>query len=727
MITSRKILVLGTYLEDKTGGIRSYSHQIINSLKDENKVLALSLYDKKNNKNFNHKVCKGNFFKFFFLIIYYYFKFDRIIWTHASLSIFFLPFSFFYNQKNYLMIHGVEIWGPNVNKLRIFMCSRFNNFVGPSKFTTDKVRKYYKSNFKKYYYLHCTSSIRSSDNKNNNYINPYDDRFINILSVSRIEGLILNNIYIMLKALSKIKSKKIRFHIIGEGDSSIIEEKIKEYGIEDRVFLYNYVENLNKYYAFADYLSHITDWAGLGVVNMEAFSLGTPVIVSKNSGSSEIVFENLNGHKITNDQSTDELTNLLENISNSKFDIKFLKSESKRIYDEKYSEMQFNNYSKKIFVRPKILLFYKNLVQTGGAENLLLNSYYQFSKKYFTEIITYENNLFFNIKIKALNSFYPLIKYFYYNRHNSIIIGSSGIVDLFIIGIIFFKRYYYHVHQPILFSYNETDKYAYKNLIKIKHLYSNPNLYKFYYEYYRSLNILNKMIINLRFIIRKIALKYAKKIFVLSELAKDEKKIVYNINSEILRGGIEDTLIKNFDFETNVFDSKFINIVSISRLVNDKRVLKVIKAINNSNNRNIRLYVYGVGPEENLIKDYVNKYNLHNNIFLTGYLSELDKFKVISSADFLISIGAADFNLTAVEALYFKTCVILSDEFFYSDRLLNKKAIKYISISQSKLEKYFSNLKVSDLSKEEWEAIQLYIKKSLSWHSFYLRLEKMIN
>ena len=146
MNTSRKILVLGTYLEDKTGGIRSYSHQIINSLKNENTVLALSLYDKKKNKEFDHIICNGNIFKFLFLLTYYYFKFERIIWTHASLSLFFLPFSFINNNKNYLMIHGVEIWGPNVSKLRILMCSRFNNFVGPSKFTTDKVKKYYKSN-----------------------------------------------------------------------------------------------------------------------------------------------------------------------------------------------------------------------------------------------------------------------------------------------------------------------------------------------------------------------------------------------------------------------------------------------------------------------------------------------------------------------------------------------------------------------------------------------------
>lgn len=727
MITSRKILVLGTFLEDKTGGIRSYSHQIINSLQNENQVLALSLYDKKKNRNFAHEICKGNYFKFFFLISYYYFKFDRIIWTHASLSVFFLLFSFFNNQKNYLMIHGVEIWGPNVSKLRILLCSRFKNFVGPSKFTTDKVKKYYKSKSKNYFYLHCTSSIIFPDDNNNNYSNPYDDRYINILSVSRIEGLILNNIFIMLKALSKINTKRIRFHIIGEGDTSKIQKKIKEYGIEDNVYLYNYVDNLNKYYAYADYLSHITDWAGLGVVNMEAFSLGTPVIVSKNSGSSEIVFENINGHKITNDQSSDELVNLLVNISNSKFDIKFLKSESKRIYNEKYSKIQFDNYSKKIFARPKILLYYKNLLQMGGAENLLLNTYYQFSRKYFTEIITYENNLFFNIKIRPLKNFFTLFKYFYFNRHNSILIGSSGIVDLFVIGVLFFKRYYYHVHQPILFSYNETDKYAFKNLIKIKHLYSNPNLFEYFNENYSSLQIFSKIIINFKFLLRKTALLYAKKIFVLSDLAKNEKKIVYNVNSEILRGGIDDTLINNFDFQSNIFDSKFINLVSISRLVNDKRVLELIKAIHNSKNKNIRLYIYGVGPEEDSIKNYVTKYNLDNNIFLMGYLKDNDKFKVISSADYLISIGAADFNLTVIEALYFKTCVILSDDYFYKDNLLNEKAIKYVSVSESNLKNYFSNLKLNDLSKEEWIRIQQYIKKRLSWYSFYLRLEEIIN
>ena len=63
---------------------------------------------------------------------------------------------------------------------------------------------------------------------------------------------------------------------------------------------------------------------------MEAFSLGTPVLVSKNSGSSEIVMDKINGHKITNDQSKEELSELLVKISNNEFDIEQIGRNAKK-------------------------------------------------------------------------------------------------------------------------------------------------------------------------------------------------------------------------------------------------------------------------------------------------------------------------------------------------------------------------------------------------------------
>ena len=84
-----KILFIGTYLEDKIGGIRSYSHQIIKVLQYENDINVISLYDKKNIRKFKHINCKGNYLKFIFILIKNYFKADKVIWSHASLSLFF--------------------------------------------------------------------------------------------------------------------------------------------------------------------------------------------------------------------------------------------------------------------------------------------------------------------------------------------------------------------------------------------------------------------------------------------------------------------------------------------------------------------------------------------------------------------------------------------------------------------------------------------------------------
>ena len=529
----------------------------------------------------------------------------------------------------------------------------------------------------------------------------------------------------MIESLRISNTSNIIFHIIGEGNKNKLKKKIKEYKLEKYIFFYDFVENLESYYFHADYLSHITDWAGLGVVNMEAFCLGTPVLVSKNSGSSEIVMDKINGHKITNDQSKEELSELLVKISNNEFDIEQIGRNAKKIYYEKYSYEHFKNYTYKIFIHPKIIFFYKNLIQTGGAENLLVNTYKIFSKKYYCEIVTLKNELFFDLNIIVKNNFFNLLSHMYFNKKNSVIIGSSGILNLYLICLIIFKKFYYHIHQPIIFSYNETDKYALNNFANIKSMYKNMDLLNHFTSKHNSFNFYQKIIITFRFFLRKKAFLFAKKTFVLSNLARTEKKIIYNIDSKVIRGGIS----KNFAIfkkTQNLYNSKYINIVSISRLVNDKRILETINAVHYSKNKNIKLYIYGSGNKEMEIVKHLATLN-NNNIIFRGFLENHKKKEVISSADYLISLGAADFNLTVIEALYLKTQVILSNEFLYQDKIFNKEAILYTSIEKEQLINFFNKLQKKSLKEEEWIKIISYIEKKLTWETFANNLEEEIS
>lgn len=542
-----KILFIGTYLEDKIGETRSYIHQIIKVLEYENDINVISLYDKKNIQKFKHINCKGSYLKFILVLLKNYFISDKVIWSHASLSLFYLPLSIINNSKNYLIVHGVEICGPNVKKLRIFLCSRFSNYVGHSNYTIQKIKKHYSSNKKKYYYLN----------------------------------------------------------------------------------------------------------------------------------------------------------------------------------HEKYSYKQFKNYAYKIFIYPKIIFFYKNLIQTGGAENLLVNTYKIFSKKYFCEVVTCKNNLFFDMNIIVKNNFFNLLIYMYLNKKNSVIIGSSGILNLFLISLIIFKKFYYHIHQPSIFSYNETDKHALNNFANIKFMYKNLDMLNDFTSKHNSFNSYERIMITFKYFLRKNAFLFAKKTFVLSNLAKIEKKILYNIDSKVIRGGI------NKDFEIfkkyqNLYNSKYINIVSLSRLVNDKRILETINAVHYSNNKNIKLYIYGSGNKEMEIVKHLESLN-NRNIIFKGFLKNDNKKEVLSSADYLISLGAADFNLTVIEALYLKTKVILSDEFFYEDTIFNKEVIMYTSIEKERLINFFNKLQKNSLKEEDWKKVISYIKKELTWEAFSKKLEKEIS
>ena len=76
--------------------------------------------------------------------------------------------------------------------------------------------------------------------------------------------------------------------------------------------------------------------------------------------------------------------------------------------------------------------------------------------------------------LEVSNIFHLIVKIFIINPN--IIICSSGYVDLYIATFIQLKKFYTHIHQPSLMSFNETDKFTFKNLEKLKVKFSSNNV-----------------------------------------------------------------------------------------------------------------------------------------------------------------------------------------------------------------------------------------------------------
>jgi glycosyltransferase involved in cell wall biosynthesis len=121
--------------------------------------------------------------------------------------------------------------------------------------------------------------------------------------------------------------------------------------------------------------------------------------------------------------------------------------------------------------------------------------------------------------------------------------------------------------------------------------------------------------------------------------------------------------------ETNQF-----NILVVSQLIRRKNISRILETFHIISQKysNIVLKIAGIGPEESILKDFVNRNNLHNVYFL-GNVQPEDLKKYYVEADVLLSIARMDqWPQVVNEAMSFGVPVIASttsgiDENFLQD------------------------------------------------------------
>ncbi len=144
--------------------------------------------------------------------------------------------------------------------------------------------------------------------------------------------------------LAKEISKSIDnayFVLVGEGElREKVEHLIKEYGLEDRVKITGWVDDVNKYIYIFDVAVLTSRWEGFGLVLTEYMAASKPIVASNVGGIPELIENDYNGILVDADEIgkfTDAIINIRENkekrdlyISNSnkilkeKFNIKML-------------------------------------------------------------------------------------------------------------------------------------------------------------------------------------------------------------------------------------------------------------------------------------------------------------------------------------------------------------------------------------------------------------------
>ena len=374
-----------------------------------------------------------------------------------------------------------------------------------------------------------------------------------------------------------------------------------------------------------------------------------------------------------------------------------------------------------------IILFYKSLTNIGGAENLLIREYEFFKNEgLYPIILTFENKILDKsykvIKIK--NIFDLIFKIKKIKPHK--IICSSGHIDIFIASILGFFPYFLHIHQPSLLSFNETDKFAINNLEKLKKTFEkNQQIMmniKIFKKLKKRLNVINKIFINLRFLISYLSISKAKKVFVLSSFSVEEKQILYNKPAISIRGAIKKVQKLEINYKKN--NNKNINLVIVSRIDINKRISKVIRAIKRANKK-INLDIYGVGEYSSHLKKVIKLLNLEDKIKLKGFLEEKNKTEIINQYDYFVCVDMADFRISCFEALNSKTPVILTKQSFPNEDFDNLKCFNYTDVDSKSLINTLNNLTHKNNLRIDWSLVEIKLKK-LVWHNYFKKLNEYI-
>ena len=154
---------------------------------------------------------------------------------------------------------------------------------------------------------------------------PFSKKENYILTVGRLTKF--KNMDVLIKAFSKIKNKKIKLKIVGDGEEKEnLIQLIKKLSIDERVELFHQIseKKLIELYQKAKIFVLCSKNEPFGMVPVEAMACGTPVIADNSGGVRETVMDKISGRLINM-----TVTSLVSTINNILFDEQRLKTLSK--------------------------------------------------------------------------------------------------------------------------------------------------------------------------------------------------------------------------------------------------------------------------------------------------------------------------------------------------------------------------------------------------------------
>lgn len=116
-----------------------------------------------------------------------------------------------------------------------------------------------------------------------------------IVSVGELQ--LRKNHQIIIRAISKLKEKRIKYIICGNGElKEKLQKLVNDCGLSDQVFFLGHRYDIPEILLSADLFAHPSQREGLGIATLEAMSVGLPVVTSDVQGIKDYVINGKNGY-----------------------------------------------------------------------------------------------------------------------------------------------------------------------------------------------------------------------------------------------------------------------------------------------------------------------------------------------------------------------------------------------------------------------------------------------
>jgi len=347
----RKILFIGRSAWSEHGGIQRFNRRIALALQEISHFSEVMMLDDRSSDvpesetSRGYTSFSGNFFKFLLKFIYECRNSKILLLGHIN----FLPLAIFYKilspfGKVVLFAHGVEVWGDDRYRPArfyepFFLKITVKSIAIVSRYSQKVMAEVFHLSEKKFVLFPNAIDIpenivtRKKDGKT-------------VLVVSRLAVTeVEKNVDKIISSLPNLRKivPDANINVVGDGTLRPILEKLAlDLGVFDYVRFSGFVNEaeLAEAYREASIFALPSSKEGFGIVYLEAWAKGLPVIASRYGAAPEVVSDGIDGYTVDPDDPEQILKSLSTLLLDDDLSLRFSTAGLKKIQDL-YSDKSF--------------------------------------------------------------------------------------------------------------------------------------------------------------------------------------------------------------------------------------------------------------------------------------------------------------------------------------------------------------------------------------------------